>query len=153
MRNATLTIVFFIAFSISVTSCVQQSISTYPTYETVIAQYIPISKKYQTTANNPPPPYCSSNHCRCPRFWYQEHWVYDCDGYLLYRYNNYWYQYPYLYGHYPGQAAIYQGPTKHITKGPIRNKHVAPRHITPPARRSSFRKSNNKPTVYRRSKR
>ena len=119
MRNAlNIFIVFVALMALGVAGCVQSYQSTYPSYEVIVAQYVPDGEYQGERLDAALAPDCDYRNCDCPRMWYDDHWVYYCHGCWVYWYHGYWYHYPYFYVYYrDGGYYAYTGSVKHITQG------------------------------------
>lgn len=140
MCNATnIFIVFAALMVLGVVGCGPSYQSTYPSYEAIVAQYVPDGKYQGERLDAALAPDCDYRNCGCPRIWYDNHWVYYCHGCWVYWYHGYWYHYPYFYVHYrDGGYYAYTGSVKHITQGGISSqKSGRPVHYGAPPSDSS----------------
>ena len=139
MMRTILPVALLFAAAVSIASCGPSYQGSYPSYEAVIAQYVPAGT-YQgvvleDAAHYPPGPYCD-----CPRVWYDGHWVYYYHGRWIYWYHDCWYYYPVFYVYYWGGIPyVYGGPAKsiHQVKQSSGGGGSQIHHAYPPARPSS----------------
>jgi hypothetical protein len=92
----------------------------YPSYEAIVAQYVPSGPYAGEPLDAGSAPDCVYPSCPCPRLWYDAHWVYYCDGRWVYWHSDCWYWYPVFYVSYVGGVAyVVDGPFRHITDHPL----------------------------------
>jgi len=92
----------------------------YPSYEAIVAQYVPSGPYAGEPLDAGSAPDCVYPSCTCPRLFYDAHWVYYCDGRWVYWHQDCWYWYPVFYVYYVGGVAyVVDGPIRHITDHPL----------------------------------
>jgi hypothetical protein len=107
------------ASAIAIVACGGYS-ERYPSYEAIVAQYLPPGPYAGTPLDASNAPDCAYPECPCPRLWYDAHWVYYCDGRWVYWLDDGWYWYPVFYVSYmDGVAYVIDGPVRHITDHPV----------------------------------
>lgn len=104
----------FCALAVMWLSCAPRATSTYPSYERTVARYglagddgYPIDDAVCVAPDD----------CDCPRVWYRDHWVFDCDGRWIYWRDGYWYHYPHFHiYYYEGMPRVHRGSVRSIKK-------------------------------------
>ena len=97
-------------------SCTFRAKSQYPSYQRTIAKYTPPGE-LQGVPLDPEAAVCPEfpGECYCPRIWYRDQWVYNCDGRWIYWHHGYWYHYPHFHVYYHGGVPhVHRGPTRSI---------------------------------------
>jgi hypothetical protein len=96
----------------------------YPSYDAVVAEYAAEGLYVGAPLDPAYAPDCAVPDCDCPSVWFDEHWVYYCDGRWVYWYGDTWYTYSVFYVYYMGGVPYpATGPVRSITKGPHGNGH------------------------------
>jgi hypothetical protein len=133
MRAILLTFTAAIAIC-ALVACGPSYQGSYPSYEAVIAQYVPPGMYQGERLEGVSGP--AGSYCDCPRVWYSGRWVYYYHGRWIYWYSDCWYWYPVFYVYYwHGAPYVYVGPTKSIHKasGSTDASGSAVHHAAPPS--------------------
>jgi hypothetical protein len=123
----------------------------YPSYEAIVAQYVPIDS-YRGVPLDDQAAYPATPYCNCPRIWYHDHWVYYYHDQWIYWHHGYWYHYPIFYVYYwEGLPYVYAGPHRSIIKdpdtgsAPATGDGIAPRSRTSKRAGTSSGRSSARP--------
>jgi hypothetical protein len=119
--------------------CGPSRVGTYPSYDRIVAQYLPAGKYAGAPIENWPTP--DGRACDCPRLWYDGHWVYYYHGRWIYWHDDLWWYYPYfLVYYYNGVPYVYtaHGPRYSIEKssGGGSSSEAAVHRASPPLDRA-----------------